>query len=273
MNVHHINTIVAAITKNLSGSDTYADFSHSLFEWVGIHLLDPLKEEKIIGHRLVVDQSSTTEGEVVSALKGNTIGEHTSYSGEYSETEISFFGPYDDQTTFESSQESLMNGMAYHNKGDNLGYVYADGSYYELSYDNISFGGDYYGVFKGGLFPQTSISWKNIITQEEFKNKPWPPPADDPMSQFIFEVNIDPTPFKSRDVVIEYYVETKTTTPAPEPPEGEEPGDDEVEYDYRSDIYTYKKSIQNTVNLKIGSELVELLENAPKMDYTTGELL
>lgn len=254
---------MANVTKTLSGSDTFQEFSHTLYDWIGQLILDPTKEEKLVGFEIISNPVNPSEGEVTVAPSFNDVLNNSTYSGQYSPTSIVFKGIYQDQSAFESSYQNISNGMAYYDISLDEGRVYYSSAYHTISYDNISFSSTYSGKFGAGLFPNTSIAWKNIITNEEFRKNKWPPPlpSEDQMARFIFEINIDPGTFKSRNIQIRYDV--KIT----------EPDDPLADIEFRSDVYTYTKEIQNTMSVKISEALKTFFDEFPPMDYATGEII
>ena len=248
---------MANVTKSLSGSDTFQQFSHTLYGWVGQLILDPTKEEELVGFEVISNPIPASEGEVNVTPSFNDVLDNSTYSGAYTATSIAFKGIYQNQTEFENEYQNVLNGMAYYDIDLDEGRVYYNTSYHTISYTNIQFSTAYNGKFGAGLFPNTSISWKNIITNEKFSKRGWPPP-NDPMTRFIFAINVDPGTFKGRDIKIRYDV--KITE------DGEDPA-------FRSDVYTYTKQIQNTMSIKISDALKEFFDKFPPMDYTTGEII
>jgi len=344
---------MANITKNLSGSNTFDAFSHTLSGWVGIHLLDPDIEEDLIGFKVTHDPITEDDGDVTVTPLSNDVQANSNYTGTYTPTEIVFFDEFENQAAFEAAHPTLVNGMAYHNMIDDLGYVYYNGGYHTLSYTNIQYGALYSGTFGAGVFPNTTLKWKDItqsmiykgrfanrasfeskhtltsglayydIDQKQgyvyyngytyteyipfadvsvkydsdYDTKPpkkpfpktsdkwkqvllsgenrekqgWPPPENDPMARFVYDISVDPATFKSRNPQIEYYVKVSTTTLVEDPADPLEQIE-EIEVEYRTDTYTYTKQIQNTVNNRISAELTTFFAGLPDMDYITGEL-
>ena len=238
---------MANITKTLLGSDTFQSFSHTLFGWVGVELLTPNKEETLVGCEIIVNPIQSGDGDVQLVPNGGLI----------------FKGIFEDQTSFESAHSPQVNGMAYYDETLDIGRKYVDGVYEEIDYDNVDFSSDYSGTYGAGVFPNTTVKWKDICTEEKFEQFGWPPP-NDPMTQFIYEINIDTGSFKDRDVQIRYDVRIEIEDLI-------DPTDITVEY--RSDIYTYTKSIQNTMGTKVSFALKDHFAQFKPMDYTTCEIL
>tara|TARA_B110000879_G_scaffold206467_1_gene288505 strand:- start:306 stop:2501 length:2196 start_codon:yes stop_codon:yes gene_type:complete len=238
---------MANITKTLSGSDTFQSFSHTLFDWVGQELLNSNKEETLVGFEIVGNTILSGDGAVSVIPNGDA--------------SLVFKGVFEDQSEFEAAHNPLVNGIAYYDKTTETGRKYIDGLYYDIDYGTAIFSSLYSGTYGAGVFPNTTVAWKNICTQETFQSIGWPPP-NDPMTQFIYSIDIDPGTFESRDISIRYDVRIDDST---------NPLDIVVEY--RSDVYTYTKSIQNTMSNKVSSALKDHFAQFGPMDYTTCELL
>jgi len=237
---------MANISKTLPGSDIFQSFSHTLFDWVGVEIFNLDKEETLIGFEIISNPIQEQDGDVQLVPNED-------------ETLI-FKGIFEDQSEFEAAHSPQVNGISYYDKELDIGRKYLDGVYQEIDYVNVDFSSTYSGTYGAGVFPNTTIKWKDICTEEKFEQKGWPPP-DDPMTQFIYEINIDTGTFKSRDVQIRYDVRIEDTS------------DPTAEIEYRSDIYTYKKSIQNAMGTKVSTALKDHFAQFGRMDYTTCELL
>ena len=255
----------------LPDSNLFEIFSDVLGEWTAESV-----DESLIGFSIVSGDVPVNEGEVTLVENANDVKDNSDYNGTYlSPITISFKGYYSNQAAFEA-EHTLVDGIAYYeinnsgssyeeNENTDKGRVYYNGSYYDVDYSNIQYGGTFAGEFGAGLFPNTSVKWKDIITNEEKERAGWPPPADDPMSRFLFSIDIDPTVDKTKSIVIKYYVKIVTETADPAP--------STFLNTYRTDIYTYNKDVNNTLTDMISTELETFYDGLPEMDYTTGEII
>jgi hypothetical protein len=267
----------------LPDSNLFEIFSDVLDEWTA-----ESADESLIGFSIVSGDVPVNEGEVTLVENANDVKDNSDYNGTYlSPITISFKGYYSNQAAFEA-EHTLVDGIAYYeisnsgssyeeNENTDKGRVYYNGSYYDVDYSNIQYGGTFAGEFGAGLFPNTSVKWKDIITNEEKERAGWPPPADDPMSRFLFSIDIDPAVDKTKSIVIKYYVKIVTeTVPEPADPPADPPTDPEPSTflnTYRTDTYTYTKVIDNTLPDMIVTALETFYNGLPEMDYTTGEII
>lgn len=265
-----INSFMADTPITLPDSGLFETFSHTLYNWVGDFILDPLKAESLVGFELTSEPVSPSEGIVTLSPKSNTVKSNSDYDGTDDTTTIVFKGVYLDQAAFESVN-TLENGLTYYDETLQDGKVYYDSVYYTIDYSNIQYGGTFAGEFGAGLFPNTSVKWKDIIANDINEKQGWPPPADDPMSRFLFSIKIDPTPEKTRSAVIKYHVKTVTTTEGD--PAAIPPTPDTYANTFRTETYTYNKVINNTLPDMIGAALETYYDGLPEMDYTTGEII
>jgi hypothetical protein len=239
---------MANITKKLATSNTFIAFDHRLGDWVGVELLDPDKEEILVGYEVVQNPIQNGDGDV--SIVPNI-------------EPLAFKGIFENQAAFETAHSPLVNDTGYYDEELEIDRRYVDGVYEEVSHAASDFSMTYSGTYGAGVFPNTSIKWKNICTQEEFAMTGWPPP-NDPMTRFIYEINVDTGSFKARDVKIKYHVRIVTT-------DAVDPTDITIEH--REDTYTYEKQIQNTMGQRVSSALKDHFDSLPVIDYTTCELL
>ena len=239
---------MANITKNLATSNTFIAFDHRLGDWVGVELFDPTKEEILVGYEVVQNPIQNGDGDV--SIVPNI-------------EPLAFKGIFENQAAFEAEHSPLVNDTGYYDEELEIDRRYVDGDYEEVSHAASDFSMTYSGTYGAGVFPNTSIKWKNICTQEEFAMTGWPPP-NDPMTRFIYEINVDTGSFKARDVKIKYHVRIVTT-------DAVDPTDITIEH--REDTYTYEKQIQNTMGQRVSSALKDHFDSLPVIDYNTCELL
>ena len=239
---------MANITKKLATSNTFIAFDHRLGDWVGVELLDPDKEEILVGYEVVQNPIQNGDGDV--SIVPNI-------------EPLAFKGIFENQAAFEAEHSPLVNDTGYYDEELEIDRRYVDGDYEEVSHAASDFSMTYSGTYGAGVFPNTSIKWKNICTQEEFAMTGWPPP-NDPMTRFIYEINVDTGLFKARDVKIKYHVRIVTT-------DAVDPTDITIEH--REDTYTYEKQIQNTMGQRVSSALKDHFDSLPVIDYNTCELL
>ena len=261
--------------------DLFTPFTDTLGGWIVDPALTELQEESLIGFEIISGDIPENEGEVTLDQFFNDVKDNSSFGGEYpASIPIKFKGFYADEAAFEA-EHTPEDGFAFYKidgsdtsylLGENtdVGKVYYGGTYYNIDYTNIQYGGTFAGEFSAGLFPKTTIKWKDIVTNVRNTKQGWPPPADDPMSRFLFSIKIDPTPEKTRSVVINYYVKTVTTIPGST---GLNPTPDTYINTFRADKYTYNKVIDNTLPDMIGAALETYFDGLPEMDYTTGEII
>jgi len=239
---------MANITKKLATSNTFIAFDHRLGDWVGVELFDPTKEEILVGYEVVQNPIQNGDGDV--SIVPNI-------------EPLAFKGIFENQAAFEAEHSPLVNDTGYYDEELEIDRRYVDGDYEEVSHAASDFSMTYSGTYGAGVFPNTSIKWKNICTQEEFAMTGWPPP-NDPMTRFIYEINVDTGSFKARDVKIKYHVRIVTT-------DAVDPTDITIEH--REDTYTYEKQIQNTMGQRVSSALKDHFDSLPVIDYNTCELL
>lgn len=262
---------MANVTKVLPSASLRQEFSNVASDWVGANILDPLKVDSLVGFKVLGNEVPSDEGDVTITPYSNDAQANTlSVIPSYTPVDISFTGYYTDQATFESSN-TLENGIAYHDETEDKGYVYYNGTYYEIDYSTMQFGATYAGSFSIGVFPETNVKWKDIIDGEIGEKQGWPPPLDDVMSQFLFSVKMDTTPSKTKSVIIEYYVKTVTETPGD--PNAVPPTESTFESTYSTDTYTYNKTINNNLPDIISLELETFFDQFPEISTVTGEII
>lgn len=258
--------------------DLFQSFADTAKGWVDTYLLDDTVEQSLIGFELTNHEVSEDEGSVIGEPLFNDVESNVSGNiPQYEATNIYFKGFYDSRAEFEAANPNLFNGIAYHqtyrnsfsNKSNNpdAGYVWYNGTYYELNYSNLqggNSGATYTGEFGAGLFPNTTVKWKNIVTGAKNQKQGWPPPLDDVMSQFLYSVSIDSSPSKTRGLKIKYYVKSVVETTS---------ATTSYQNHYTIDTYTYDKVINNTLTDMIGEALEDFFDQFPEINTKTGEII
>jgi len=166
------------VSTTLPSNNIFEQFGpHILEGWTPIHDDDELKTESLIGFEIITESFSDDEGTTYVTPHLNTLSDNLGG------VIIVFKGLYEDKESFESAQPHLFNGIAYYDvslesqlldDGDDVSLptgsrVYFDGQYYPLDVNSVMYGASFGGEFGAGLFPLTTVKWKDITTKMVYK--------------------------------------------------------------------------------------------------------